>query len=101
MVYDHDYEDIAARADLDWQDQIGWLRRQHERTEDRLIEEIRELKNREYIAELLGSDVTGFRQWLSQPNGSHTVGRVTFEAVEGNGILVRVQPRTVRARFDR
>lgn len=55
----------------------------------------------EHIAELNRDDVARLRDWLETPNGGHRVPqkprgvpysstRVTFEAVQGGGILVRM-----------
>lgn len=46
----------------------------------------------EYIAQLSRSQREELSSWLRSPNGALTVGdRVTFEAVEGGGVLVRVR----------
>ena len=48
----------------------------------------------EHITELNPGGVDKLRGWLVRPNGSLTMGRVTFEAVEGGGVLVRTLPYT-------
>jgi hypothetical protein len=47
----------------------------------------------ERVADLSAADVDRLRKWLGHPSGSVTSGRVTVEAVEGGGILVRVAPQ--------
>lgn len=46
----------------------------------------------EHIVKVQPRDMEALRAWLVRPNGSHGRGRVTFEAVEDGGILVRTQP---------
>lgn len=48
--------------------------------------------DREHLTELNPGGTGKLRAWLASPNGSLTMGRVTFEAVAGGGILVRTQP---------
>ena len=48
----------------------------------------------EHITELNPGGVDKLRAWLVRPSGSLSMGRVTFEAVEGGGILVRSRPYT-------
>jgi hypothetical protein len=50
----------------------------------------------EHIVQISARDVDLLRSWLEWPNGSFGVGkrkdRVTFEAVQGGGVLVRTLP---------
>lgn len=61
----------------------------------RLIEVAPRERQREHIAELSRGERMGLLSWLQAPNGGCTLGQpgVTFEAVEGGGILVRTRPR--------
>lgn len=42
-----------------------------------------------HVVGLTHADVNALRHWLTAPNGSLHLSRVTFEAVENGGILVR------------
>lgn len=53
---------------------------------------VSESGDREHIVELGRAQRETLIEWLQNPNGSHRAGRVTFEAVEGGGILVRTDP---------
>ena len=44
----------------------------------------------EHIAELNAPELARLRDWLTRPNGAWTSGRVTFDAVEHGGVLIRV-----------
>lgn len=48
----------------------------------------------ERIVQMSARDTDLLRSWLEWPNGSFSAGRgrVTFEAVEGGGVLVRTLP---------
>lgn len=46
----------------------------------------------EHIVELSPEQRRVLSLWLNAPNGGCVIGRVTFEAVEGGGILVRTEP---------
>jgi hypothetical protein len=46
----------------------------------------------QHIVPVLPGDMDALRGWLANPSGSLTCGRVTFEAVENGGILVRTWP---------
>lgn len=48
--------------------------------------------DREHIVAVAAKHMDNLRRWLERPNGSFTADRVTLEAVEGGGILVRTQP---------
>lgn len=48
--------------------------------------------DREHIVPVAAKHMDNLRRWLERPNGSFTADRVTLEAVEGGGILVRTQP---------
>lgn len=50
------------------------------------------LANREHIVGVQPKHMDDLRKWLQLPNGSHILGRVTFEAVEGGGLFVRTRP---------
>ena len=45
----------------------------------------------QHTVELNVHQTAAFRHWLAQPNGTHRVGRVSFEAVEGGGILIKTE----------
>lgn len=47
---------------------------------------------REHIVQLNNNDRMKLLEWMKSPNGSHRIGRVNFEAVEGGGLLVRTDP---------
>jgi hypothetical protein len=49
-------------------------------------------EDREYVIQLSARQVARLRAWLEFPNGGLPLDRVTFEAVEGGGILVRSDP---------
>jgi len=46
----------------------------------------------EHVVDIHPRDMWALRAWLVRPNGSHNIGRVTFEAVENGGIMVRTRP---------
>jgi len=50
--------------------------------------------NAEHIVELFSRDMPALRQWLQNPNGAFCDAgpRITLEAVQGGGILVRTRP---------
>lgn len=48
--------------------------------------------NREHVAQLTPAERAALLEWLEHPNGSLSMGRVTFEAVENGGLLVRTEP---------
>lgn len=50
--------------------------------------------DREHLTELNPCGVDRLREWLARPDGALSMGRVTFEAVAGGGILVRTKPYT-------
>lgn len=53
--------------------------------------------DREHIVQLNSRQVDALRVWLRSPNGCHCpLDRVTFEAVENGGLLVRTQPYTYK-----
>lgn len=45
----------------------------------------------EHIVELTPAQAGSLLLWLEHPNGSFPMGRVTFEAVENGGLLVRTE----------
>jgi hypothetical protein len=49
-------------------------------------------EDREHTVEVPARDRQRLASWLERPNGALTIGRVTFEAVENGGVLVRTQP---------
>lgn len=50
-------------------------------------------KDREHIVQVPAHAVPTLRRWLESPNGAHTpFQRLTVEAVQGGGILVRTKP---------
>lgn len=56
---------------------------------------------REHLVDVPYRHMANLRAWLERPNGSHNIGRVTFEAVEGGGVLVRTLPYSYpEPRFD-
>jgi len=48
--------------------------------------------DREHIVQLNREETQRLRTWLERLNGGISLGRSTFEAVEGGGILVRTKP---------
>jgi hypothetical protein len=64
---------------------------------EREPEEGRPAADGEHLTELNPVGVDRLRTWLARPNGSLTMGRVTFEAVAGGGILVRTKPYTAQS----
>lgn len=48
-------------------------------------------REREHEVQLSRAQAITLACWLTSPNGSLPLGRVTFEAVEGGGILVRTR----------
>lgn len=46
----------------------------------------------DHIVELNASQLRQLERWLWRPSGSLALGRVTFEAVSGGGLLVRTRP---------
>jgi len=48
--------------------------------------------DREHVTELNPAGAGKLRAWLEHPSGGLSMGRVTFEAVSGGGILVRTAP---------
>lgn len=48
--------------------------------------------DREHIVTVPPGEMDGLRAWLERPNGAHVIGRVTLEAVDDGGILVRTMP---------
>lgn len=48
--------------------------------------------DREHIVQLNREETQRLRTWLERPKGGISLGRSTFEAVEGGGILVRTEP---------
>jgi hypothetical protein len=53
-----------------------------------------EAQDHEHVTELNPGGTDKLRAWLARPRGSLSMGRVTFEAVAGGGILVRTRPYT-------
>lgn len=51
-------------------------------------------RDREHVVEVFPRDMPALRRWLASPNGALRLCRVTFEAVEHGGILVRTDPFT-------
>lgn len=46
----------------------------------------------EFVARVQAWKMDWLRDWLKRPNGSVSIGQVTFDAVEGGGILIRSRP---------
>jgi hypothetical protein len=59
----------------------------------------REREDSEHIVQLNSRETQALREWLRAPNGSHISAnwRVTFDAVENGGLLVRTQPYSCRS----
>jgi hypothetical protein len=53
-------------------------------------------KDREHNIQMSASEVRKLQEWLKRPSGSFGTGDVSFDAVQGGGILVRTQPYAVR-----
>lgn len=54
------------------------------------------IPDREHICTVYPRDMERLRKWLDRPNGSLTIGDVTFEAVVHGGVWVRTKPYNSR-----
>lgn len=73
---------------------LDLLRRRFASIRDDSAFEVPSLGGHEHVTELNPPGTDKLRKWLVRPSGSLTMGRVTFEAVAGGGILVRTQSYT-------
>lgn len=48
--------------------------------------------DRQHLVDVPARSMDALREWLARPNGSFMAGRVSFDAVEGGGILIRTRP---------